>query len=61
VPDKITIDMSSVHIAATGGMLADPGADIEMRQRKYLNNIVEQDHRAIKPISRPMLGFETFR
>ena len=27
----------------------------------YLNNIVEQDHRAIKRIPRPMLGFKTFR
>lgn len=32
-----------------------------MRQSKYLNNIVEQDHRAIKRITRPMLGFKTFR
>jgi transposase-like protein len=31
-----------------------------MRQNKYLNNIVEQDHRAIKRISRPMLGFKSF-
>jgi transposase-like protein len=30
-------------------------------QWKYLNNIVEQDHRAIKRITRPMLGFETLR
>ena len=31
-----------------------------MRQNKYLNNIVEQDHRAIKRIVRPMLGFKNF-
>ena len=31
-----------------------------MRQCKYLNNIVEQDHRAIKRITRPMLGFKSF-
>ena len=31
-----------------------------MRQVKYLNNIVEQDHRAIKRIVRPMLGFKSF-
>jgi transposase-like protein len=41
--------------------MADSGAIIEMRQNKYLNNIVEQDHRAIKRIARPMLGFKTFR
>ena len=31
-----------------------------MRQIKYLNNIVEQDHRAIKRLTRPMLGFKSF-
>ena len=31
-----------------------------MRQIKYLNNIVEQDHRAIKRQTRPMLGFKSF-
>ncbi len=32
-----------------------------LRQCKYLNNIVEQDHRAIKRITRPVLGFKSFR
>jgi putative transposase len=27
---------------------------------RYLNNIVEQDHRAVKRITRPMLGFKSF-
>ena len=27
---------------------------------KYLNNIVEQDHRAVKRVTRPMLGFKSF-
>ena len=31
-----------------------------MRQVKYLNNIVEQDHRAIKRITKPMLNFKSF-
>ena len=31
-----------------------------VRQVKYLNNIVEQDHRAIKGITKPMLGFKSF-
>ena len=34
---------------------------IVVRQVKYLNNIVEQDHRAIKRVTRPMLGFKSFR
>ena len=31
-----------------------------MRQIKYLNNIVEQDHRHIKRITKPMFGFKSF-
>ena len=27
---------------------------------KYLNNIIEQDHRAVKRVTRPMLGFKAF-
>lgn len=61
VPDKITIDKSGANTAAIVSMRADSGADIEMRQSKYLNNIVEQDHRAIKRVVRPMLGFKAFR
>ncbi|MGF7192365.1 transposase-like protein [Robbsia andropogonis] len=34
---------------------------IKIRQQKYLNNIVEQDHRAIKRRTRPMMGFKSFR
>jgi putative transposase len=40
---------------------ADSGMPIAMRQSKYLNNLVEQDHRAIKRITWPMLDFKTFR
>ena len=61
VPETITIDKSGANTAAIEGMRADSGADIELRQSKYLNNIVEQDHRAIKRIARPMLGFKSFR
>ncbi len=32
----------------------------KLRQRKYLNNIVEQDHRRIKRLVRPSLGFKSF-
>jgi putative transposase len=40
---------------------AEPDAAIKIRQIKYLNNIVEQDHRAIRRLVRPMLGFKSFR
>ena len=61
VPETITIDKSGADTAAIEGMRADSGADIELRQSKYLNNIVEQDHRAIKRIVRPILGLKFFR
>ncbi|MBD3885979.1 DDE-type integrase/transposase/recombinase [Phormidium tenue FACHB-886] len=32
----------------------------ELRQSKYLNNIVEQAHRNIKRSVRPMMGFKSF-
>jgi transposase-like protein len=60
VPEKITIDKSGANTVAILSIQADSGADIEMRQNRYLNNIVEQDHRAIKRIVRPMLGFKSF-
>ena len=61
VPEKITIDKSGANTAVILSIQADSGLPIEMRQSKYLNNIVEQDHRAVKRITRPMLGFKTFR
>ena len=61
VPASITIDKSGANTAAACGLIADSGAAIELRQSKYLNNIVEQDHRAIKRRTRPMMGFKSFR
>ena len=37
----------------------EPG--IKIRQCRYKNNIVEQDHRFIKKRYRAMLGFKTYR
>ena len=60
VPHRITIDKNGANTAAIAGLCADSGADIEIRRSKYLNNIVEQDQRAIKRIVRQMLGFKNF-
>ncbi|MSQ56379.1 MAG: DDE domain-containing protein, partial [Limnohabitans sp.] len=60
VPEKITIDKSGANTVAIDSVKADACVDIVLRQSKYLNNIVEQDHRAIKRITRPMLGFKSF-
>jgi putative transposase len=59
-PESITIDKSGANTAAVRSLIADSGLDIELRQSKYLNNLVEQDHRAIKRRVRPMMGFKTF-
>ena len=59
-PEKITIDKSGANTAAIAGIQADSGLTLELRQSKYLDNIVEQDHRAIKRIVRPMMGFKSF-
>jgi putative transposase len=60
-PQKITIDKSGANTAAIESYNAECAADIEIRRVKYLNNIVEQDHRAVKRVTRPMLGFKSFR
>ena len=60
VPEKITIDKSGANTAAVKGLLAGSGLDIELRQSNYLNNIVEQDHSAIKRRVRAMTGLKTF-
>lgn len=61
LPEKITIDQSGANTAAIEALVEETGQKIEIRQNKYLNNLVEQDHRAVKRIVRPMLGFKSFR
>jgi transposase-like protein len=60
VPDKITIDGSEANEAAIKRYNAEHGTAIIIRQVKYLNNMVEQDHRGVKRVTRPMLGFKSF-
>jgi putative transposase len=60
VPETITIDGSEAHEAAIKRDNEEHGTTISIRQGKYLHNIVEQDHRAVKRIARPMVGFKAF-
>ncbi len=60
VPEKITIDGSAANEAAIKSYNAEHGTTIAIRKIKYLNNIVEQDHRGVKRVTRPMLGFKSF-
>jgi putative transposase len=61
VPETVTIDKSGANLAALEAINDDREMPIKIRQSKYLNNVVEQDHRAIKRRTRPVLGFKTFR
>jgi len=60
IPEKINIDKSCANKAAIESHKELNGSNIVIRQNKYLNNIVEQDHRAIKRITKPMMGFKSF-
>lgn len=69
VPHTVTMDKSGANKAgidtinrnlALFFMLGGLFLQIKVRQVKYLNNIVEQDHRFIKKITKPMKGFKQF-
>jgi transposase-like protein len=60
VPETITIDGSEANAAAIRSDNITHGTAIVIRQVRYLNNVVEQDHRGIKRVTRPMLGFKSF-
>jgi len=59
-PSLINIDKSGANTATIKQYNTDANKRIKIRQCKYLNNIVEQDHRFIKRRIRPMLGFKCF-
>lgn len=42
----------------TDGVLPE---DTKVRSSKYLNNLIEQDHRGVKQRIGPMLGFKRFK
>jgi putative transposase len=58
MPETVTTDKSGANLAA---LHAERDTPIKTRQVRYLNNLVEQGHRAIKRIIRPMLGLKDFR
>ena len=58
--NKAGIDTINLHLARMF-MLGGLFVQLTVRQIKYLNNIVEQDHRFIKKITKPMKGFKAFQ
>ncbi len=59
-PSLVNIDQSGANTAGLKQVNRDNKTRITIRQCKYLNNIIEQDHRRIKRLTRPMLGFKNF-
>ena len=59
----ITVDKNPAYPVAIQELKTEKKmpVGIQLRQVKYLNNIVEQDHRFIKKRVRSMLGFKSFR
>jgi putative transposase len=65
-PEKVVIDNSGTNLAGLQNMnwmllLQGWFWLIEILQVKYLNNVIEQDHRFIKKLTRPMKGFKSFQ
>jgi type I restriction enzyme S subunit len=67
--DKAKINQPSLTISARGTIGWTSFRDtpffpivrlLVLCQVKYLNNIIEQDHRFIKKITKPMMGFKAF-
>jgi IS6 family transposase len=62
LPRVITVDKNAAYPPAIQQLMNEKTLSKEtlIRQKKYLNNIIEQDHRLIKKITKPMLGFKSF-
>jgi len=63
IPEKVNIDKSGINTCSLNDCNKSLPEEqkIEIRQNKYLNNIIEQDHRFIKKRTKPTLGFKSFR
>jgi transposase-like protein len=62
VPKTITLDGYAASHRAVREMKADGALPkrTKLRSSKYLNNVIEQDHRGVKLRIGPMLGFKRF-
>ena len=62
MPRVINVDKNAAYPPAIDDLKAESQlpATTELRQVKYLNNLVEQDHRFIKRLTKPGLGFGSF-
>ena len=60
-PAKITLDEYEASHQAVAQLKAEAvlAASVEVRSSKYLNNLIEQDHRRVKPVSYTHLTLPT--
>ncbi len=61
-PVKVNVDKSGANKCALDSINDNypVGQKIEIRQNKYLNNMIEQPHRLIKRRTKPALGYKSF-
>jgi transposase, IS6 family len=61
-PRVITVDKNAAYPVAMDKLKADEmiAEETELGQIKSLNDIIEQDHRNIKRIVKPMIGLKSF-
>jgi IS6 family transposase len=59
VPRVINVDKNAAYPKAIAELKANGmlPASVELQQVKYLNNRIEQDHRFIKRLAKPGMGF----
>ncbi|WP_050521071.1 IS6 family transposase [Pseudorhodobacter antarcticus] len=65
VQDRVVMDKSGANLAGLQSVnvilkFTGTGRLVKIRQVKYLNNILEQNHRFIRRITAPMMGFKAF-
>jgi putative transposase len=59
-PETVIVDKSGANLAGLDALNAERETPFKIGQNKYLNNVFERDHRAIKRRARSMLGFKDF-
>jgi transposase-like protein len=61
-PEKITLDGYAASHVAVGELQGEGLLPVQLlvRTNRYLNNVIEQDHRRVKQRVRPMLEFKRF-
>ena len=61
-PRVINVDKNAAYPKAIAQMKAEEElpVTVELRQNKYLNNRIEQDHRFVKRLTKPGMGFHSF-